>query len=228
MRERIAKRMAASGACSRRTAEKIIAEGRVCVNGVRIDTPATLVSPHDTITIDGEEITAPNTARLWMYHKPKGLITSHHDPEGRPTVFAHLPKHLPRVISVGRLDLNTEGLLLLTTCGELARSMELPSSGFKRTYRVRVDGAMHPEALKEIRRGTTIDGVRYQPAEIVEDTGASGRNRWLTITLTEGKNREIRKLCEYAGVRVSRLIRTHYGPYALADLPVGEVREILL
>lgn len=224
--ERIAKRMAASGACSRRTAEKIILEGRVHVNGVLVNTPATLVTASDTITIDGEVLHALNKTRLWLYHKPVGLLTTHRDPEGRPTVFEHLPKHMPRVVSVGRLDVNSEGLLLLTTSGELARQFEHPKHGHARSYRVRVNGIITPEMIQNFATGITIDGVSYQGVDVEFERRAAGRNQWYRFTLHEGKNREIRKLCQHVGLHVSRLIRTDYGPFSLGDLKAGDVREV--
>lgn len=226
--ERIAKVMAAAGVCSRRDAERLIAEGRVTLNGKTLTTPATLVSDGDSIKLDGKLIAATSTiVRVWRYHKPKGLVTTHRDEAGRATVFDSLPKNMPRVLSVGRLDLNSEGLLLLTTSGALSRALELPKNALKRTYRVRVNGEPTDKHLHMMSRGVTIDGVRYQPFHIIVEGGKeTGRNRWLTVTLTEGKNREIRKVFEYFKYPVSRLIRTAYGPCELRDLPVGEVAEL--
>lgn len=226
--ERIAKRIAAAGICSRRDAERLIDEGRVMLNGKTVTTPATLVSEDDAVKVDGTLLKqAATLPRLWLYHKPKGLLTTHRDPGGRPTVFEYLPAHLPRVISVGRLDLNTEGLLLLTTSGALARAMELPTNAMQRTYRVRVDGTMSNGAVDLLERGVTIEGVRYKPAGISRDrNNPSSRNQWLTITLAEGKNREIRKLCEYVDLRVSRLIRTAYGPFALGDMAQESIKPV--
>lgn len=223
MKERIAKRIAASGACSRRAAEKLIEEGRVKLNGEIVATPATLVGDGDNITINGKAINQAEAPQLWLYHKPKGLLTTHDDPKGRPTVFANLPKHLPRVISVGRLDYNTEGLLLLTNSGALSRAMELPQNALSRTYRVRVDGALSDAALQQIAHGATIEGMRYKPAEITRESTKNTRNQWIRMTLTEGKNREVRKLCEFAGLEVSRLIRVAYGPFTLGTLEPGKV-----
>lgn len=226
-KERIAKIMAHAGLCSRRDAEKWIAAGRVSVNGQVIPTPATLVGEADVITVDGQPVGAKQPARLWCYHKPAGLVTTHKDPAGRPTVFDNLPKNLPRVVSVGRLDLNSEGLLLLTTDGELARSLELPSRGWKRKYRVRIHGKMTPQIISRLQKGVTIDGIRYAPTIVeIEPNQAQGSNQWILVTLTEGKNREIRKIMAHFGFDVSRLIRVAYGPFQLGSLPPGEVREM--
>lgn len=226
-KERIAKIMAHAGLCSRRDAEKWIADGRVSVNGQVISTPATLVGEADVITVDGQPVGVRQPARLWCYHKPAGLVTTHKDPAGRPTVFDNLPKNLPRVVSVGRLDLNSEGLLLLTTDGELARSLELPSRGWKRKYRVRIHGKMTPQIISRLQKGVTIDGIRYAPTIVeIEPNQAQGSNQWILVTLTEGKNREIRKIMAHFGFDVSRLIRVAYGPFQLGSLPPGEVREM--
>lgn len=226
-KERIAKIMAHAGLCSRRDAEKWIAAGRVSVNGQVISTPATLVGEADVITVDGQPVGVRQPARLWCYHKPAGLVTTHKDPAGRPTVFDNLPKNLPRVVSVGRLDLNSEGLLLLTTDGELARSLELPSRGWKRKYRVRIHGKMTPQIISRLQKGVTIDGIRYAPTIVeIEPNQAQGSNQWILVTLTEGKNREIRKIMAHFGFDVSRLIRVAYGPFQLGNLPPGEVREM--
>lgn len=227
-KERIAKRIAAAGICSRRDAEALIDEGRVKLNGKTVTTPATLVGDDDAIKVDGKLIKPPSTLpRLWLYHKPKGLLTTHHDPDGRPTVFEYLPSHLPRVISVGRLDLNTEGLLLLTTSGTLSRALELPANAMDRTYRVRVDGSLMDGPVNLLAHGVTIDDVRYKPAIIERDKhNPSSRNQWLTVTLTEGKNREVRKLLEYVDLKVSRLIRTDYGPFALGDLKPESIKPV--
>lgn len=226
-KERVAKRMAAAGLCSRRDAEKWIADGRVWVNGEKLLTPACVVGEEDEIVVDGVVLKGKETPRMWCYHKPVGLLTTHKDPQGRPTVFENLPKSLPRVISVGRLDLNSEGLLLLTTDGELARAIELPSRGWKRQYRVRIHGQITPEMIKKAAQGVTIDGIHYAPCVIeVEENQSGGKNQWVKVTLTEGKNREIRRLMESFGLQVARLIRISYGPFQLGSLPVGEVREI--
>jgi 23S rRNA pseudouridine2605 synthase len=225
--ERIAKVIARSGICSRRDAEKLIAEGKVIVNGARISTPALNVGPEDKVTVNGKPLAAQEKTRLWLYHKPVGLVTSHRDEQGRPTVFAALPKDLPRVISVGRLDLNTEVLLLLTNDGELARHMELPATGWRRRYRTRIYGALTAEAIAKLKRGVTVDGVKYGPVEVVpEKSGAQTRNAWAMVTLTEGKNREIRKVFDYIDCRISRLVRVSYGPFQLSGLAPGEVREV--
>ncbi len=226
-KERVAKRMAAAGLCSRRDAERWIADGRVWVNGEKLLTPACVVGRDDEIVVDCVVLKGKETPRMWCYHKPVGLLTTHKDPQGRPTVFENLPKSLPRVISVGRLDLNSEGLLLLTTDGELARSIELPSRGWKRQYRVRIHGQITPEMIKKAAQGVTIDGIHYAPCVIeVEETQSGGKNQWVKVRLTEGKNREIRRLMESFGLQVARLIRISYGPFQLGSLPVGEVREI--
>lgn len=226
-KERIAKKIAACGVCSRRDAEKLIESGRVKVNGTVLKTPAFLVDDKDVISVDDVALKKKENARIWCYHKPVGLVTTHKDPAGRPTVFENLPKYLPRVISVGRLDLNSEGLLLLTTDGELARSMELPTRGWKRQYRVRIHGSMTPEMIEKAAKGVTVEGVRYAPAKIeIEPNQSGGRNQWIQVTLTEGKNREIRKMMMSFGLQVARLIRISYGPFQLGNLPIGEVREI--
>ncbi len=223
--ERIAKVIARAGICSRRDAEARITEGRVKVNGKTIDTPATLVTSDDVIVVDGKPLPMVEPPRLWRFHKPTGLVTTHKDPEGRPTVFDRLPKSMPRVISVGRLDLNSEGLLLLTNDGELARKLELPSNGWTRKYRVRVFGRLRDADLERLAKGMTVDGVRYGPVMAKVDR-QQGANTWLEVTLTEGKNREIRRLMEALGVSVNRLIRVAYGPFALGNLPVGAAEEL--
>ena len=226
-KERIAKRIASAGLCSRREAEAWILAGRVVVNGQKLLTPACLVGDTDKIEVDGHPLPQPQEERLWCYHKPAGLVTTHHDPNGRPTVFEHLPRHLPRVISVGRLDLNSEGLLLLTTSGELARQLEHPKHGWKRKYRVRVHGMVTEDIIRRISKGVTVKGVKYAPAFVeIEPQQSGGKNQWITITLTEGKNREIRKMMASFGLEVSRLIRVSYGPFQLGSLPQGATREI--
>jgi 23S rRNA pseudouridine2605 synthase len=227
--ERIAKVIAAAGICSRRDAERLIDEGRVRLNGNTLDTPATLVRPKDVIEVDGKKIKAPIAdalPRLWLYHKPKFLVTTHRDEADRPTVFDNLPQGMPRVISIGRLDLNSEGLLLLTNSGTLSRALELPKHALKRTYRVRVNGMPTDKHLHMMSRGLTIDNVRYQPFHILVDNEKSGRNQWLTITITEGKNREIRRVFEHFKYPVSRLIRIGYGPFELGELKEGKVQEV--
>ena len=217
--------MARAGLCSRREAERWIEAGRVSVNGKILETAAFTVGPKDKITVDGKDIPALERPRLWRYHKPPGLVTSHKDEKGRDTVFDKLPEELPRVISVGRLDLNSEGLLLLTNDGELARKLELPATGWKRKYRVRVHGHPKEADMEKLAKGITVEGVRYGAIEGTIDS-TKGANSWLTISLREGKNREIRKVMEYLGYTVSRLIRISYGPMALGDLRVGAVEEV--
>jgi 23S rRNA pseudouridine2605 synthase len=223
--ERLAKRMAGAGLCSRREAEKWIADGRVTVSGKVITTPAFNVNESDVITVDGNPLQEKTTAQLWLYHKPAGLVTTHKDPQGRPTVFSALPKELGRVISVGRLDLNSEGLLLLTNDGALARKLELPSTGWIRRYRVRVYGMVTPAMLEQMKNGVTVEGVRYGSVEATVDS-EKGDNSWVTVSLTEGKNREIRKIFEHFGCKVNRLIRLSYGPFQLGNLARGEVKEV--
>ena len=224
-KERIAKRLARAGICSRRDAEKLIADGKVAVNGKVLDTPAFLVGATDRIVVAGQLVPEAEKARVWRYHKPAGLVTTHRDPQGRSTVFEKLPADMPRVISVGRLDLNSEGLLLLTNDGELARSLELPAAGWVRRYRVRVHGTIDPETLVPLERGITIDGVKYGPIKAVLDR-QQGANAWLTISLKEGKNREIRRVMEHLGLPVTRLIRVAYGPFQLGTLEQGAADEV--
>ncbi len=224
-KERIAKFLARAGVASRRNSELLIKAGRVALNGAVVEHPATLVDADDTLTIDGKDIAAPQQTRVWRYHKPAGLVTTAHDPEGRPTVFSALPKTLPRVISVGRLDINTEGLLLLTNDGELARYLEHPAQAVTRTYRIRAHGIVTQAALTRLARGITIDGIRYRSALTTVD-GQRGSNCWLTMTLSEGKNREIKRLLEHIGVRVTRLIRTGYGSFRLGNLAPNAVDEV--
>lgn len=223
--ERIAKVMARAGLCSRREAEAWIAAGRVSVNGVRLDTPAKTVVPEDSITVDGKPLPGKEPTRLWLYHKPRGLVTTARDPEGRPTVLAALPKSLPRVVTVGRLDINTEGLLLLTNDGGLARHLELPSTGWLRRYRVRVHGEVDEAALADLSKGVAVDGVLYGAIEAKLDR-RQGSNAWLSIGLREGKSREIKKVMEHLGLAVNRLIRVSFGPFQLGDLPEGAVEEV--
>jgi len=223
--ERIAKAIARAGVCSRREAETRVAAGRVTLNGRRVETPATLVTLGDVVCVDGKPLPDRDPPRMWRYHKPTGLLTTHKDPEGRPTVFDNLPEGMPRVISVGRLDINSEGLLLLTNDGELARKLELPANAWSRRYRVRVHGTPRAEDLDRLAAGMTVDGVRYGPVQAVLDR-QQGANAWLEVTLTEGKNREVRRLMEAIGLTVNRLIRVHYGPFTLGDLPSGGAAEI--
>lgn len=231
--ERVAKRLARAGFCSRREAENWIQNGRVRVNGKKITTPAFNVGEADNIEVDGKKIGGAEKTRLWLYHKPAGLVTTHKDERGRKSVFDALPADMPRVISVGRLDLNSEGLLLLTNDGALSRKLELPATGWIRRYRVRAFGRIEPEALDKMRRGVTVDGVKYQGMEVkIEDASPReqgeqhGANRWLIVAIKEGKNREIRKIFEHFGLRVNRLIRLSYGPFQLGSLRQGEVKEV--
>jgi len=223
--ERIAKVMARAGLCSRREAEAWIAAGRVAVNGKPIASPALDVSPDDRITVDGAAVPLRERTRLFLYHKPRGLLVSHTDARGRPTVFAALPGGLPRLISVGRLDLNTEGLLLLTNDGGLARTLELPVTGWLRRYRVRAHGRATQQALDRLRDGIGIAGVRYGPidARLEREQGA---NLWLTVAMREGKNREVKNVLAHLGLAVNRLIRVSYGPFRLGDLPAGAIEEV--
>lgn len=275
MPERIAKFLARSGVCSRREAEELIRQGRITVNGETVAAPAFLVDGTENIRFDGEKIKSKDKTRLWLYHKPAGLVTSHKDEKGRDTVFAHLPAGLPRVISVGRLDLNSEGLLLLTNDGGLSRALELPSNGWSRRYKVKVHGFLNERRLKKLEKGATVDGIAYGPCKITIDsrpkpaaapvrngnaaalparsaaspsgsnaaaspagqpvsapvargaaTARTATNAWLTVSLTEGKNREIRKLMASVGLDVARLIRLSYGSFQLGSLKPGEVREV--
>ena len=223
--ERIAKVMARSGVASRRDAEKMILEGRVSVNGVKVDSPALDVSETDKVTLDGKPIDAPQPARLWLYYKPVGLVTSAKDEKGRQTVFDTMPEGMPRVMSVGRLDLTSEGLLLLTNDGELKRKLELPTTGWLRKYRVRVNGRPNEATFDPLRRGVTIEGEEFQPMEITLDK-QQGANAWLTVGLREGKNREIRRAMAEVGLTVNRLIRVSYGPFRLNKMKLGDVVEV--
>ncbi|WP_207539078.1 pseudouridine synthase [Sabulicella rubraurantiaca] len=223
--ERIAKWLARAGVASRRDAERLIAEGRVKLNGKLVTQPATFVGAEDLVQVDDRAVHEPERTRLFRYHKPAGLMTTHRDPEGRPTVFERLPPGLPRLISVGRLDLNSEGLLLLTNDGALSRRLELPSQGWVRRYRVRVFGPVDERALAALARGVTVEGVRYAPIEAGLDS-RKGDNSWLTVALHEGKNREVRRVMSFLGLQVSRLIRVAYGPFQLGTLPEGAVEEV--
>ncbi len=222
---RIAKAMADAGVCSRREAEALIEQGRVEINDETVETPATKVSVADVIALDGEIIRRPKAnkaTKLWMMHKPKGFLVTNHDPQGRQTVFDLIPKHFPRLIAVGRLDFNTEGLLLFTDNGAAARKMELPENNQKRVYRVRVQGKVDENTVKILAQGLKADGVKYRPVYMKIDKEMDS-NTWVTMTLTEGKNREIRKIMEHFHHPVSRLIRVAYGDYKLGDLPVGRI-----
>lgn len=223
--ERIAKAIARAGVCSRRDAERLISEGRVKLNGKMLASPAVNVTDKDEIRIDGQILPQKEVSRLWRYHKPAGLVTSHKDPEGRRTVFDALREQLPRVISIGRLDINTEGLLLLTNDGELARLLELPATGWVRRYRVRAYGRPDPQALAGLQGGVSIEGVHYGPIEASIDK-MQGDNAWLIIAIREGKNREVKKICEHLGLQVNRLIRTAFGPFQLGDLERGAIAEV--
>ena len=223
--ERIAKVMARAGLCSRREAEAWIAAGRIAVDGKVIASPALDVSPLDRITVDGEPLRQRERTRLFLYHKPRGLLTSHADSKGRATIFAALPKGLPRLISVGRLDLNTEGLLLLTNDGGLARTLELPATGWLRRYRVRAHGRVRQEELDRLRNGITIDAIRYGSIEARLER-EQGANTWLTFAMREGKNREVKNVLGHLGLAVNRLIRVSFGPFQLGDLPEGAVEEV--
>lgn len=223
--DRIAKVLARAGVASRRVAETMITEGRVAVNGTTLDSPARTVTPSDRITVDGKPIAAADAARLWLYHKPAGLVTTTNDELGRPTVFDALPDDLPRVLSIGRLDLNSEGLLLLTNDGGIKRRLELPSTGWVRKYRVRIKGVPLDGAFDPLRRGITVDGERFQPMAVTLDR-QQGANAWLTLGIREGRNREIRRAMEHIGFSVNRLIRVSYGPFQLGDLAPGAVEEV--
>ncbi len=223
--DRIAKVLSRAGVASRREAERMIEDGRVSVNGKVITSPALNITGSERIVVDGKPLQAAEPARLWLYHKPTGLVTTERDEKDRPTVFGSLPEDMPRVMSVGRLDLNSEGLLLLTNDGELKRKLELPSTGWLRKYRVRIKGTASEASLDLLRQGIEVDGVQYQPM-IVNFDRQVGANAWLTISLREGKNREIRRAMEGIGAIVNRLIRVSYGPFQLGNLKPGEVEEI--
>jgi len=223
--DRIAKVLSRAGIASRREAERMIADGRVSVNGKVIDSPALNVTDSHRITVDGKPVGDPEPARMWIYHKPAGLVTTERDERDRPTVFAALPDNLPRVMSVGRLDINSEGLLLLTNDGGVKRKLELPATGWLRRYRVRINGSVSEASLDRLREGISVEGINYQPMTVTFDR-QQGANAWLTISIREGKNREIRRAMEAIGVTVNRLIRVSYGPFQLGDLKQGEVEEL--
>ncbi len=223
--DRIAKVLARAGVASRRSAEVMIAEGRVTVNGTRIDSPALNVGPRDKIVVDGKPLAKPEPIRVWMYNKPLGLVTTERDEKGRTTMFDMLPEEMPRVMSIGRLDLNSEGLLLLTNDGDLKRRLELPSTGWLRKYRVRVNGRPTDAMLAPLKLGITIDGEKFQPMMVAIDK-QQGANAWLTVGIREGRNREVRRAMEVVGLTVNRLIRTAYGPFQLGNLASGAVEEL--
>ena len=223
--ERIAKLLARVGLCSRRDAERWIAAGRVSVDGQVLSSPAMTVTAANVVRVDGTPLPSPERPRLWRYHKPAGLVTTHRDEKGRPTVFDALPKELPRVISVGRLDLTSEGLLLLTNDGALARRLELPATGWLRRYKVRVHGGVDPDRLAALEKGVTIEGVAYGPIRASLER-RQGSNAWIALALREGKNREVRRVLEHLGLPVTRLIRLSFGPFQLGNLARGEVAEV--
>lgn len=223
--DRIAKVLARAGVASRRGAEAIITAGRVHVNGKRIDSPALNVSDTDKITVDGKALAAAEPERMWLFHKPIGLVTSDADEKGRRTIYDILPEEMPRVMSIGRLDINSEGLLLLTNDGGIKRKLELPSTGWMRRYRVRINGRPTDTILDPLRGGVTVEGERFQPMQITLDR-QQGANAWLTVGLREGKNREIRRAMESIGLTVNRLIRISYGPFQLGELKAGAVEEV--
>ncbi|HEY4473049.1 MAG TPA: pseudouridine synthase [Stellaceae bacterium] len=223
--QRIAKVLARAGLCSRRDAERWIAEGRIAVDGTVLTSPAVTVTPDSDIRVDGKPLPQPERARLWRYHKAAGLVTTHRDEKGRPTVFAALPSGLPRLISIGRLDLNSEGLLLLTNDGGLARRLELPATGWVRRYKVRVHGDVDPARLAALSAGVTVDRISYGPIRARLDR-QQGSNAWITLSLQEGKNREVRRVLEQLGYPVTRLIRLAYGPFQLGHLARGMIEEV--
>ncbi len=223
--ERIAKYLSRAGIASRRDAEAMIEAGRVRLNNEAVTHPATFINQGDLVTVDGKAVSEPERTRLWRYHKPDGLVTTHKDPEGRPTVFDHLPPGLPRVISIGRLDLTSEGLLLLTNDGALARKLELPATGWLRRYRVRVHGGVAPEKLQRLADGMVVDGFKFGPIEAAVDS-IQRANTWLSVSLKEGKNREIRRVMDALLLPVTRLIRVAYGPFQLGNLERGAAEEV--
>ena len=225
MTMRIAKYLARLGVCSRREAEKLISQERVSVNGEVLKDAAFNVTGEEKILLDGEKLPKKQVTRLWLYHKPSGLVTTHKDEKNRPTVFDNLPSNMPRVISIGRLDLNSEGLLLLTNDGELSRYIELPSNAWVRRYKVRVFGNIDESKLNDLQKGIVADGVEYGPIKVTIES-KQGANTWLMVSLQEGKNREIRKVMKHLGLEVSRLIRLSYGPFQLGSLRKGEIREV--
>jgi 23S rRNA pseudouridine2605 synthase len=223
--ERIAKVIARAGVCSRREAEQLILDGHVSLNHKVLKTAAMNVTEADQIRINGKLLPQKEASKLWRYHKPDGLVVSHKDPEGRPSVFDKLRQQLPRVVSIGRLDINTEGLLLLTNDGEIERLLELPSSGWIRRYKVRAYGKMDDAGLKGLEQGVEIGGVSYGPIEAKIEK-SQGDNVWMTVAIREGKNREVKKICEHVGLQVNRLIRISFGPFQLGELPRGGIEEV--
>ena len=223
--ERIAKIIARAGLASRRESEKLILDGKVKVNGKTISSPALNLSSDDVVEVDGKLLSSPEKTRIWMYHKPVGLISTSKDEKNRPTIFDKLPSEMPRVLSIGRLDLNSEGLLLLTNDGELKRRLELPSTGWLRSYRVRVKGRLNENMLEPLRRGISVDGTQFKPMQVSFDR-QTGANAWLSIGLREGKNREIRKALSLLGLSVNRLIRISFGDFELGKLKKGEIEEV--
>jgi 23S rRNA pseudouridine2605 synthase len=223
--QRVAKLLARAGVGSRRDVERMIAEGRVAIDGVAIDSPARNIASLNGVTLDGQPVARPEAARLFRLHKPAGVLTAARDPAGRPTIMALIPRELPRLLPVGRLDMTSEGLLLMTNDGGLKRALELPATGLERRYRVRVYGAATQQLLDQLAEGVTIEGVRYGPIRAFLES-KRGDNAWAEVILTEGKNREVRRVMEWLGLRVNRLIRTWYGPFALGDLPVARVEEV--
>jgi len=223
--DRIAKLLARAGVASRRDVERMIADGRIALNGETVTTPATILTSLRGVTVDGKAVKEPEATRLFLFHKPAGLLTTAKDPRGRPTIYDRLPADLPRVMPVGRLDLNTEGLLLLTTDGGFKRQLELPASGVERTYRARAFGTVSQAQLEELIDGVEIEGMRYGRIDANLER-RTGRNQWIEMTLTEGKNREVRRVLEHLGLEVSRLIRTRYGPFTLGDSKAGDIMEV--
>ena len=222
---RIAKLLARAGVASRRDIERMIADGRIAIDGKPVETPATILGSLKGVTVEGVAVQEPEPTRLFLFHKPTGLLTAARDPKGRPTIYDRLPNELPRVMPIGRLDLNTEGLLLLTTDGGFKRRMELPATGVERSYRARAFGSISQAQLEELIHGIEVDGVRYGRIDANLER-RTGRNQWIEMTLTEGKNREVRRVLEHLGLKVSRLIRTRYGPFVLADLAPGGIVEV--
>ncbi|HZF96546.1 MAG TPA: pseudouridine synthase [Allosphingosinicella sp.] len=223
--QRIAKLLARAGIASRREIERMIEDGRIAIAGKTVETPATILTTLQGVTVDGKPVAAAEPTRLFRFHKPAGFLTAERDPGGRPTIYDRLPKGLPRVMPVGRLDMNTEGLLLLTTDGGFKRQLELPATGVERTYRARTFGEITQETLETLIHGIEIEGIRYGPIDANLER-RTGRNQWIEMKLREGKNREVRRVLEHLGLQVSRLIRTAYGPFYLGDLPVGAVDEV--